>query len=340
MNALQVTWFLLIGVLFIGYSVLDGFDLGVGFWHLWTRDEEERRTTLASIGPVWDGNEVWLLTAGGALFAAFPHVYATVFSGFYLALILVLFSLILRAVSIEFRNKEKGASWRRTWDVVFAISSALPMLLFGVALGNILRGIPLDASMTYKGGFFTLLNPYAILIGLTGFAMLAAHGAFYLVLKTSGRLQGRARKWANSSWLIFLLLLVGADVVTALTQQRLLANYRAHPLLWGVPILALGAVAASGLLHRRGAAVRAFLASGLSLALLWVQVGTGLYPNLVPALSGPETLNLTIHNASSSKLTLEVMLVVALVGMPLVLGYTAWVYRTFSGKVSAETEGY
>ncbi len=261
------------------------------------------------------------------------------FSGFYLALILVLFCLILRAVAIEFRNKEPDPRWRRTWDRIFGVTSAVAMLLFGVALGNILRGIPLDATKTYRGTFFTLLNPYALLVGLTGFAMLATHGALYALLKTDGALAARARTWARAGWTAFLSLLMVANVATVATQRHLLANLLAHPVLWLVPAATLVAVTAIGFFLRKGRFREAFLASGVSIGLVWAQVGVGLYPNLVPALGHPE-LSLTIHNASSSKLTLEVMLAIALVGMPIVLGYTIWGYRTFAGKVPEEAEGY
>ena len=190
---LQTTWFLLVGVLLAGYTILDGFDLGVGTLHLFlAKDDRERRTSLNSIGPVWDGNEVWLLTGGGALFAAFPPVYATVFSGFYLALMLLLVALIVRAVSLEFRSKEASPRWRQGWDVAFAVSSALPALLFGVALGNVLRGVPLDADGEYAGTFFTLLNPFALVVGLGGLAMFVMQGACWLNLKTEGAMKARA----------------------------------------------------------------------------------------------------------------------------------------------------
>ena len=206
MSTLQVIWFLLIGILLAGYAILDGFDLGVGFWHLFGKKDEERRIFIRSIGPVWDGNEVWLLTAGGALFAAFPPVNASVFSGFYLALVLVLLGLIFRVVSIEFRNQLEDPSWRRRWDLAFSLGSALPALLFGVALGNLVRGLLLDESGDYIGGFFALLNPYSLLVGVTGVAMFATHGALYLALKTEGELQVRARGWASRAWIAYLVL--------------------------------------------------------------------------------------------------------------------------------------
>lgn len=338
MATLQVMWFLLVGVLLAGYAVLDGFDLGVGFWHLWTRRDNERRQLLNAIGPFWDGNEVWLLTGGGALFAAFPHVYATVFSGLYLALFLVLLCLILRAVAIEFRSQVESPRWRSAWDVTFALGSSLPALLFGVALGNILRGLPLDSDMTYTGTFLTLLNPYALLIGATGLAMLVTHGALYISLRVDGDLAQRARRWALLSWGVFTALFVVAVVATILGQQQLLSNYLAFPLLFVVPLLALTAVLAIGWFLRGGRNGRAFLASVAAILSLLGMCGAGLFPHLVPALGNGE-LGLTIYNASSSQLTLTVMLVLALVGMPLVVAYTVWSYRTFTANKVGE-EGY
>lgn len=339
MSALQVIWFFLVGVLLIGYAILDGFDLGVGFWSLFTRKDEERRTLLNAIGPVWDGNEVWLLTGGGAIFAAFPHVYATVFSGFYLALMLVLFALILRAVAVEFRSSDPSPRWRSVWDGAFALGSLLPALLFGVAWGNLLRGVPLDAEMNYTGTFFTLLNPYALLIGLVGFAMLATHGALYLVLKTENDLARKALRWARRSWWAYLVLLLGAMGTTVATQPQLAPNYNRIHSLWFLPLGTLAVVLLIGVFIRQGQPRRAFIASALSIAGLMAMSGAALFPRLVPALGQPE-LSLTIMNASSSALTLKTMLILALLGLPPVIGYTIWVYRIFGGKVRLEEESY
>lgn len=186
MTALQVIWFILIGVLLLGYTILDGYDLGAGFWYLFTKKEAHKKAIINAIGPFWDGNEVWILTGGGAIFAAFPDVYATVFSGFYLALMLVLLALIFRAVPIEYRNQHDNPQWKKWWDLGFGLGSALPALLFGVALGNVVNGLPLDELINFTGNFFTLLNPYPLLFGLTGFAMFLTHGALYIQLKTDG----------------------------------------------------------------------------------------------------------------------------------------------------------
>ena len=339
MMTLQVVWFFLIGVLFTGYAILDGFDLGVGFWHLFTKKNKDRRVMLNAIGPVWDGNEVWLLTGGGALFAAFPMVYATVFSGFYLALMLVLFGLIFRAVSLEFRSKVEGASWRSKWDLAFSMGSIVPALLFGVAVGNILRGVPLDQAGNFAGTFIGLLNPYSLLIGLTGLAMFAMHGALYITIKAEGDLAEQSRNWAGKAWIAYIVLLAIAFIATILTQPQLLANAKAHAVLWLIPALALGATVAIGVLNKQGKPQAAFLASALAIAANWGLVGAGIFPNLVPALGQPE-YSLNLYQHSSSQLTLTAMLIITLIGMPIVLGYTIFVYRKFAGKVQMGPDSY
>lgn len=335
---LSAIWFLLIGVLLVGYAILDGFDLGVGGLHLLVaRTDDERRTLMTSIGPVWDGNEVWLLTAGGALFAAFPLVYATVFSGFYLALMLVLLALIFRAVALEFRGQMTSTGWRRTWDVAFFLGSLLPALLFGVALGNIARGLPLDASGSYTGGLVGLLDPFTLLVGLTGLAMLVMQGAIWLVVKTEDAVQARARVAAFAAVSTFALLWILTTVVSTAAAPGLWDAWRSPGPAWLVPAVFVVATLAVPLLLRLGRAGLAFVASSIAIGALFGILGIGLYPTIVPS-TGPGA-PLTITNASSSDLTLGVMLVIALIGMPLVLAYTAFVYHRFRGKVRLD-EGH
>jgi len=334
MTALQLTWFVLIGVLLCGYAILDGFDLGVGCWHLCGRDDKERRLFINAIGPVWDGNEVWLLTGGGALFAAFPPVYASVFSGFYLALMLVLVGLILRAAAIEFRSQVESPAWRQAWDVAFAVGSVLPALLFGVALGNVVRGLELDVGGNYVGGFFALLNPYALLVGLTGLAMFVVHGALFLAARLDGELQVRARGWASRSWVVFAALYVVTTGCTLATYVR-----GSLPLALTASSFGLLCIVTSGLLNRSGRDLAAFLASAATMLCIWGGVGATLFPNLLPASNDP-LRSLTIASSSSSSGTLTVMLVVALVGMPLVIGYTAVVYRIFMRMPLTVDQGY
>jgi len=332
-DILRNVWFILVGVLLAGYSVLDGFDLGVGvLLPFLARNEDEKTSLVRSIGPVWDGNEVWLLTGGGALFAAFPHAYATVFSGFYLALMLVLFSLILRAVSLEFRSH--GGARKGLWEGTFVIGSFLPALLFGVALGNVVVGVPLDAQMEYAGNFFTLLRPLPLVFGLLGLAAFLLHGSTWAALKTSGALQERARRTARTMAFItgslYLLSFVAVWIYLPGALKRIAAWIFAG-LVW----LSLGLLL-SALKKRKDG--RAFLFSSCVFLSLWGNVGAIHYPNLVRATD--PALSLTITNASSSALTLKVMLIIAIVGMPLVIAYTIYAYRVFKGKVGVDDTGY
>jgi len=330
---LQNVWFLLIGVLLAGYSVLDGFDLGVGaLFPFLARTEDEKRSLAGAIGPVWDGNEVWLLAGGGALFAAFPMVYATVFSGFYLALMLVLFSLILRAVSLEFRAHDPVR--RSVWEAAFVGGSILPALLFGVALGNVVAGVPLDARTEFAGTFFTLLRPLPLVFGVLGLSAFLLHGGAYAALKSDGPLRERARKAARTAavavGIAFLLSFAAVWIY-------LPAAVRSVP-AWVFSGLAGLSLALCFLAIRKGRDGRAFFFSSVVFLSLWGIVGAIHYPNLVRATD--PSLSLTLVNASSSPLTLKVMLVIALAGMPLVVGYTVFAYRVFKGKVRPDDGGY
>lgn len=339
MIELQIVWFILIGVLIIGYAILDGFDLGVGMLHLFlSKEDRERRVMLNSIGPVWDGNEVWLLTAGGAIFAAFPPVYATVFSGFYLALILLLVALILRAVSLEFRSKEDHPAWRSTWDLAFAVGSFLPALLLGVAIGNIMRGVPLAADGEYAGSFFTLLNPFALLVGLTAVAMFLMQGAVWLRIRTEGEIRAKAGRVAMGAWVAFVALWAIVTVVSRFAAPHLWSAYE-NPLLWVIPAAFVVSAALFPFALRKWSAGAAFALSSLAIAALIGIFGAGLFPNMVPAL-GDASASLTIWNSSSSELTLRTMFIIALIGVPLVLAYTVWIYRQFFGPVVLDEHSY
>jgi cytochrome d ubiquinol oxidase subunit II len=336
---LQTIWFLLIGVLLIGYAILDGFDLGVGMLHLFlAKKDEERRILINSIGPVWDGNEVWLLTGGGAIFAAFPPVYATVFSGFYIALMLLLAALIFRAVSLEFRSKEPGATWRKSWDIAFAVGSFLPALLFGVAIGNIVRGIPLSADGEYAGTFFTLLNPFALVVGLLAVSMFLMQGAAWLMVRTEGELRTRAQKAGINATIATIALWVVATIFSRSAAPHTWNAY-ANPLAFAVPLLFVLFAAATFVQFRKGAAGVTFLFSSLAVAAIVGLVGLGLYPYMVPALGNLDA-SLTIRNASSSPLTLKTMLYIALGGVPVVLAYTIFIYSKFFGPVKLHEHSY
>ncbi len=336
---LNTVWFLLVGVLIAGYAVLDGFDLGVGVLHLFARSEEERRQHIAAIGPVWDGNEVWLLTGGGALFAAFPVVYATVFSGFYLALMLLLAGLIARAVALEFRHAVAAPGWVRAWDWTFGLGSLLPALLFGVAVGNVLRGLPLGPDAVWQGSFLGLLNPFSILIGLVSLVFFVMHGALYLKMKTEGPLAERLGSWALRAWVAFVVLYALATAAALVQSPFLFEGLAGNPLFWALLALLAAAILTTAVATRRGRAGLAFLASSATIVAMIFLAAVSMFPRLVPAR--PDLANsLTIYNASSSPLTLKTMLVIALVGMPLVLAYTVVIYRVFKGKVPVGAGGY
>jgi len=337
---LNTTWFILVGILFTGYVMLDGFDLGVGILHLFNKDDTERRLCLNAIGPVWDGNEVWLVTGGGALFAAFPEVYATAFSGFYDAFMMLLCALIFRAVAIEFRSKENSRFWRRGWDIAFSTGSILSAFLIGVAMANITWGIPLDKNFEYTGNFWTLLFPYSIFLGLTTVALFAMHGNIYLILKTEGKLQAKLRRWVKMTIPIYVVFFLLFNFWTIYKCEHI-GNAIASrgPAL---AILALLAVLAVGAVPReihKGREARAFLFSCLQMIFLMTLFGASVYPTMI--YSNPDFANsLTIYNGSSTQKTLGFMLWVAIIGVPIVLTYTACVYYIFRGKVKLTEDSY
>ncbi|HEX2867504.1 MAG TPA: cytochrome d ubiquinol oxidase subunit II [Ignavibacteriales bacterium] len=336
---LNIVWFLLIGALISGYAVLDGFDLGIGALHLFTKTDEERRVMLNSIGPVWDGNEVWLVTSGGALFAAFPEVYATVFSGFYTAFMLLLFALIFRAVAIEFRSKEPMKWWRQMWDIAFSAASIFIALLMGVALGNIAFGIPLAATKEFTGTFLTLLNPFAVLVGITTVALFMMHGAIYGVMKTEGEMHNKIRGWVNNTIIFFVICYVTTTMATLIYLPHMADHFKAYPYLFLVAILNMLAIANIPREIYHGRDFNAFLSSSVSILLLLILFAIGIFPHMV--ISNPNPANsLDIYNAASSGKTLMIMLIVAIIGLPFVLGYTASIHWIFRGKVKLDRTSY
>jgi cytochrome d ubiquinol oxidase subunit II len=337
---LNTVWFALVGILFTGYVILDGFDLGVGVLHLFAvKRDEERRVFLNAIGPVWDGNEVWLVTGGGALFAAFPAVYATVFSGFYLAFMALLCALIFRAVAIEFRSKHPSPHWRAFWDAGFAGGSLFSSLLIGVAMGNIAWGVPLDARGEFAGSFWGLLNPYALLMGVTTVALFAMHGAIYLMLKTEGELEARLRRWVNPLIIAFILCYVILTLATLYYVPHITGAFRREPWFFAVVIPVVLAIANIPREVSHGREFRAFLSSMAAMAGLMVIFGIGMYPHLVYSHPLPEH-SLTAFNAASSRKTLGIMLTIALLGIPVVLAYSASIYWIFRGKVKLDRMSY
>jgi cytochrome d ubiquinol oxidase subunit II len=338
--SLNELWFGLFIVIIAGYLILDGFDMGVGILLLpLAHDDAERRTFLNSIGPVWDGNEVWLVLGGGVLFAVFPLAYASLFSGLYLAFMLVLLVMILRTVALEFRSKEPGQRWRSTWDMVFGLASAGLAFLLGVAFGDVVSGLPVDADGNISGGLVERLSPFAVLVGVTTVFMFAVQGGLYLLIKTDGALHDRIARTVPRLMLAFFVLNTLVVIAMVAFEQDITSRYLTDPWLAIFPGLALAALVAAWDLVRRGRDFHAFLCSSAMIALLLISGGIGLFPNLIISTTDPAN-SLTIYNAASAQNTLEITLIVALIGMPFVLLYTAGVYYIFRGKTVVDPHGY
>ena len=336
---LAPTWFVLLGILLAGYAILDGFDLGVGILHPFVpRDDTERRLLINSIGPLWDGNEVWLVTFGGAMFAMFPYAYATIFSAFYTAFMFLLFALIFRAVSMEFRGKMLTNFGRRAWDWGFFGGSALATLLFGVAVGNVIRGIPLDEQGTFTGSLLDQVAPYPLATGLLAVLLFALHGGLYLHLKTEGDLQERLRRTSFTLWIIFAVLFGLVSVWTLIAYPHAADDFRQHPWLAVVPLLNALAVANVGRCIYRHKPARAFASSCASILAFVFLLMAALFPNMVNATDPQHSLSL--YDAASSPLTLKIGLLIAGIGIPFVLTYTAIIYWTFRGKTKLEPHSY
>ncbi|MFW9903567.1 MAG: cytochrome d ubiquinol oxidase subunit II [Candidatus Thorarchaeota archaeon] len=339
LTLLQDIWFIVLVLIIIIYTILDGFDLGVGFWFFFAREKDknitkaDRKVLLKAIAPFWDGNEVWLIAAGGILFAAFPDVYATVFSAFYLPLILVLFCLILRATSIEFHEEFDSPLWHRITDTAFVIGSIVPSLSFGVVIGNLVQGLQIDSNKNFTGNFFSLFNPYSILIGLLALTIIITHGAIYIRLRTTGRLEKKATQWAKIGIIAFLVCSSISLGISILFQDHVLENFIAYPILLLIPLLGFVAILTT-LWHiwTEADPIRTFMSSIASIAFSILGAGIAIYPNLVVSSLDP-SYSLTIHNASASDLGLLIMLVITLIALPLVLIYTAFVYKLFSNKI-------
>lgn len=365
-TTLRVIWWVLLGVLLIGFAVMDGFDLGIGILLPWVaRKDDERRVTLNTIGPVWEGNQIWLVLGGGAIFAAWPEIYAVSFSGFYFAMLLVLLALILRPVGFKYRSKIHNPTWRSMWDACLFIAGFVPTLVFGVALGNVLQGVPFhydnELRSFYTGSFFDLLNPFALLCGLLSVAMLSAHGAVFLTIKTEGIVQERAKKAASFFSLLSIVLFACAGVWVAkfiqgyalpvsiatdgpsnpLTKQvsqvmgAWLQNYSLYP--WTISAPACGFIGAGlTILFVKLRSFRtAWVTSALSIAGIITTVGVSMFPFILPSSTHPN-FSLMVWDASSSQLTLFIMLIATLIFMPLILLYTSWVYYILRGKVTDE----
>jgi len=332
---LESIWFYVWGLLWAIFFITDGFDFGIGALHPFLgRSEQDKRHMISAMGPLWDGNEVWLITAGGVTFAAFPLVYAVMFSSLYTALMLILFALILRGVSMEFRGKVASPAWRRVWDTCLFVGSAVPALLFGVAFANIFQGLPLDQEHLFQGNLLTLLNPYGLLGGLLFLLFFLVHGALWLAIRTSGDLQARAVRTAAWIWLPLLLTAV-AFLVYSAVATTLYANYLARPYLFVVILLAVAGLLGIRIFLARQEYFKAWFASALAIFSATFFGIVGLFPNMLPSSLGAE-FSLTAFNASSSPLTLKIMLVVVVLFIPVVLAYQIWAYTLFRTKVSGE----
>jgi len=333
-------WYLVLCASVIFYTVLDGFDLGVGALHLFARNDDERRVFLNAIGPVWDGNEVWLVIIFGGMFAGFPAAYATICEAFYTLIMILLAAVIFRAVAIEFRSKVENPSWRHIWDVIFSIASIVMAFAIGVIMGNLIQGIPLDHEGTFLGNFWGFFTPYTILLGFTSCSLFAMHGAVYLLMKTEGSLHDHIRKWINPSILVFLIFYVSATLATLLYMPHMMATMRTNPYLFIVALAAMLAIANVPRCIHRGWDGWAFLSSSSSIAFLFFLFGIGIYPNLVRSSLEPDAYSLTLFNSAAGESTLKVIFTVACIGVPLVLAYGFWIYRIFSGKVKLGEMSY
>jgi cytochrome d ubiquinol oxidase subunit II len=364
-ETLKVIWWLLLGVLLIGFAIMDGFDLGVGMLLPFiARTDTERRVVINTVGPVWEGNQVWLILGGGAIFAAWPALYAASFSGFYLAMLLVLAALILRPVGFKFRSKMPGLRWRYSWDWALFVGGAVPALVFGVAMGNLLKGVPFsfdsELRATYAFGLFDLLNPFALLCGIVSVAMLVTHGAVYLAIKTDGKLAQRARtisRFAAFAWVLLFSLagiwlwkgqfgfaitagaFPGAEpdplAKAAVAQSGAwLANYSLWPATMLAPAVGLAAPLLVAGLARSRQRLLVFIVSSLGITGVIGSMGVSLFPFLLPSSSHPQS-SLTVWDASSSHRTLGIMLIATIIFLPIVLAYTSWVYRVMRGPVTS-----
>lgn len=336
---LEFIWFALFVVLTTGYAILDGFDLGVGMLHLFSEKDEERRLMLNAIGPVWDGNEVWLVTAGGALFAGFPIVYATVCSAFYIPIMILLTGIIFRAVAIEVRSKQPMAWWRWTWDILFSFASFVIALSLGIAIGNLIEGIALNETHDYIGSFWDLLQPYPLIVGIMAVALFFMHGAIYTLMKTEGELHDKMRAWVNPAIIFFIICYATVTMYTLIYQPHMTEAIKSRPIFFLIGFFNMLAIANIPREIQRGRDGWAFASSCFNIVFLMTLYGIGTYPNAVRAINDP-SLSLTIYNSASSEKTLGILLFIAIIGIPIVIAYTIAVYYIFHGKVKLESTSY
>lgn len=333
-------WYLVIGLLFSGYAILEGFDFGAGAWHLFFRKDISRRIAINAIGPVWDANQVWLVIGGGALFAGFPVMYATMLSAMYVPFMIFLFFNILRAAAIKFRSSEEMLWWRKTWDIIYCTSSSMIAFLLGVVLGNILQGLALGPNFSYKGGvILSFLNPYAIMVGFTTLSLFMTQGAIYLLLKTEGTLHQRLTFLLKKGMIFFIVSFGITSLYTLIFIPGVTENFRQNPLYFAVPVISFLAVANVPRLVSKKEYMKALIFSSLTMSLLLILVALHLYPTLLLSTINPE-YSVTIYNAASSQKSLGIMLTIVAIGAPLLGAYFFFLYKTFNGKVKLDDTSY
>lgn len=332
-------WFLVIGAVFSGYAILDGFDLGAGALHLFFKKDISRRIALNAVGPVWDGNEVWLVIGGGTLFAGFPVLYATLLSAMYVPFMLFLLFIILRAVSIEFRGKEKMKWWRTSWDITYSFSSIMLAFCLGLVLGNVLIGMPLSSNYEFTGNWLSFINFFAILTGLTTLALMTLHGGIYLCLKTEGKLFDKIERLLKYAIVAFVILFSALSLYALIYYPHLSDRFKENPILFVIPLLSILSIANIPRLVNKRRFLRAFIFSSLTFSFLLITVAIELYPRLVLATNNINH-SITIYNAAASDKSLGILLRFVAIGAPLIMGYTYFVYRAFWGKVQLDETSY
>lgn len=337
---LEFSWFTIFVILICGYAILDGFDLGVGMLHMFSKKDVERRLMLNSIGPIWDGNEVWLITAGGALFAGFPAIYATLCSAFYAPIMLFLSGIIFRAVSIEFRSKQPMSWWRWMWDILFSLASLIISFGLGLVMGNLVRGIPLDKNQEFIGDISDLVHPYAIITGLLVVTLFLMHGSIFLCMKTDGEFHEKIRKWVPTTTGLFVVFYAITTFMTLIWQPHMIEAMKKTPLFFLISLVNILAIANIPREIYKGNDGRAFLSSCVNIACLIALFGIGMFPDVIRAINDPENLSLTIYNGASSSKTLIILHTIAIIGIPMVLSYTFMIYYIFHGKVRLDSTSY
>ncbi len=333
-------WYLVVGLLFSGYAILEGFDYGAGSWHLFFKKDLSRRIAINAIGPLWDANQVWLIIGGGALFAGFPVMYATMLSAMYIPFMLFLMLLVLRSAAIKFRSAEEMLWWRKTWDIVYFTSNTLISFLLGVVLANLLQGFEIGENLSYKGGvFFSFLSPYAIMVGLTTVSLFMTQGAIFLLLKTEGRLHARLTFLLKKGMLFFILTFATTSIYTLLYLPGVIEKFKEYPIFFAIPVLAFLAVANVPRLASKKKYATALVFSSLTMAFLLMLVAFQLYPVLLPSTIDPK-YSVTIYNAASSQKSLGIMLTIVVIGAPLLAGYFLFLYKVFNGTVKLDDTSY